>query len=393
MHLFVLYKLLKVTTAMLCTAVLLISCHGDHQRKAVVEISGVNKNYPVYLMKTDTGFLKAVDSVMKPTDDAIRFIFLLENTGIYIIQNKDSKAEFIAAPDDTTYLNLIDKRGIVCSDSLNLNFGQFIKTIHAIERQADSLASLFISAQPTDSFPLVREKVTDSFEILIRNANLATKRYISQNPSSIGIFRAINSVVKQTPVFNYSIDYDWFHTTDSLLKKFHPDHPYTIWLQNKVKYYRKTIGNANLTKQFLIEGFVVPEIILPGTNHKLRKIDPIENGITLLYLWNPSLKSRQTNAKVKLILEKYDEKNFRLYTLAFYPDYENWSSVIVLDKLWGLNLIDTMGQKSVVIQKLNNPPLPSFILIDQNNKVMAHFGNALQLEEWLTRYFKQDETN
>lgn len=378
---------------MLCTAVLLTSCLGDHQRTAVVEISGVDKNYPVYLMKIDTGFLKAVDSVLKPTDDEIRFTFSLENVGIYIIQNKDTKAEFIAAPDDSIYLNLTNGNVILGSDSLNLNFGQLIKTIHTIERQADSLSSLFISAQPTDSFPLVREKVTNSFEILLHNANSAAKSYISQNPSSIGIFWAMNSAVKQSSVFNYAIDFDWFHTTDSLLKKYHPGHPYSIWFQNKVEYYRKTIGDITLTGQLLKEGFIMPEITLLGTNCKLLKISPIKNGITLLYLWNPSLKSRQANARVKFIREKYVDRNFRLYTLAFYPDYKSWSSVIVLDKLWGNNLIDTAGQKSVVLQKLNNPPLPSFILIDQNNKVKAHFGNPLQVEEWLIRYFKQDETN
>lgn len=390
---FLINKLLKVKTAMLCTAVLLTSCAGDRQHSAIVEVSGVDKNYPVYLMKMDTGFIRAIDSVMKPTDNAIRFKFSLGNTGIYIIQNKVTKAEFIAVPNDTINLNLINNNVTGGTDSLNLKFGQYIKTINTIERQADSLASLFVSAQPTDSFPLVREKAAASFEMLLHNANSVAKSYISHNPSSIGIFRVMNSVVKQSPVFNYNIDYEWFYSTDSLLQKYHHGHPYSIWLHNKIEYFRKTFGDVTLTGRLLNEGFDMPKIALPGTNHKLLKIDPMRNGITLLYLWDPSIKSRKSNARVKLINEKYQDRNFRLYTIAFYSDYERWSSVIILDKLWGKNMIDTVVQKSVVMEQLNNPPLPSFILIDQNNKVVAHFGNELQLEEWLNRYFKRNETN
>lgn len=393
MHISKLYSLLRVKTAMLCTAVLLTACSGDHLHKAVIEISGVDSNYPVYLMKIDTGFIRAVDSVMKPADNEIRFTFSLEKTGIYIIKNKDLQVEFIVSPVDKLYLDLLHNNVVGGADSLNLKFGQFIQTIHVIERQADSLASLFIISQSTDSFPLVREKVTNSFELLLRNANSASKSYISHNQSSIGIYRAINSLLKKSPVFTYDIDSEWFHLADSLLMKYHPGHPYSIWLQKRVGYYQKTLGDARVNEHLLKEGFVIPDITLPGTNRKRLKLNPIKNGITLLYLWSPSAKSRLSNAKVKLLAEKYEGKGFRLFTLAFYPDYEGWSSVIFRDKLWGYNMIDTVGQKSVIMKELHMPPLPSFILIDKNNKVMAHFRNTMQLEDWLNQYFKEDETN
>lgn len=262
-----------------------------------------------------------------------------------------------------------------------------------MENKADSLAYLFINSQATDSFSIVREKVTDSFDILLQEANLTAKSYIRQNPSSIGIFRALNSVIKQSPVFNYAIDNEWFYLTDSLLQHYHAGHPYSIWLHNKLEYYRRSLGDINSQSRLLNEGFLINKITLLGINNKLMNVDPLPGGLTLLYLWDNNVESRVANRRIKLISEKYLDENFRIYTIAFYPDVKRWSTVIALDKLWGMNMIDTTGQSSKILSDLNNPPLPSYILIDHNYRVITHSKNILQFEEWLSRYFNKGETN
>lgn len=393
MPLAILNTLLKYASAMLCTAVLLTSCADDNQSTAEVRISRIDRNYPVYLVRMDTGLFRAIDSVMKPDEDVVSFSFSLEQSGVYFIQNKDIEAEFIAVPNEKANLNLASEYIIEDSGSLNLKYSKFIKTIHSLERQADSLSYRFMTAQSTDSFPKVRQSVANSFEVLLMNAKSEAISYISNNPSSIGVFRAINYVIRQTPIFNYAIDLEWFHMTDSLLGIYHPGHPYTIWLHNKVMYNQLKFGDITLNNKYLSKGFILPEITLPGLNNKQIKVAPILNGITLLYLWDHTTQSRQTNTRVKLINEKYKDRKFKLYTIAFYDNYKQWSTVIVIDKLWGNNMIDTVGHKSEIMKMLNYPPFPSFILIDRNSMVMAHFGNTIQLEEWLNRYFKQNETN
>ena len=204
---------------------------------------------------------------------------------------------------------------------------------------------------------------------------------------------ALNSVVKQSPIFNYAIDYEWFYMTDSLLKQYHPGHPYGIWMTNRIKYYRNSLGDEILNNGLLDEGFRINEITLPGTNSSLMEVKPLKGGITLLYLWDNKVGNRISNRKIRLISEKYSDKNFKLYTIAFNADINRWLSVIELDKLWGMNMVDTTAENSIILKNLNNPPLPSYILIDQNYSVVAHFGNIAQLEEWLSQYFIKGETN
>ncbi len=388
-----LYKITKYLTAMLSTAVLLGACSMINQDKTIINIHGIDKDYPVFLMEIDTGAVIPIDSLMKPHDNQAVFSLDIDTQGIYVIQNKDTEIEFIVLPKDTINLSITDKKTLEDSDSLNVSFIQFFNFIQTMENKADSLAYHFINSQATDSFSIVREKVTDSFDILLQEANLTAKSYLRQNPSSIGIFRALNSVIKQSPVFNYPIDYEWFYLTDSLLQQYHSGHPYSIWLHNKLEYYRRLFGDINSQSRLLNEDFLINKITLPGINNKLMNVDPLPGGLTLLYLWDNNVESRVANRRIKLISEKYVDENFRIYTIAFYPDVKRWSTVIALDKLWGMNMIDTTGQSSKILSDLNNPPLPSYILINQNYRVINHSKNILQFEEWLSRYFNKGETN
>ncbi len=390
----VLYKVIEFLTAMLCTAVLINGCTCPHQKETIVNIYGIDKNHPVFLKKIDTGFITTIDSLLKPHTDQVEFSLSIENQGVYIIQNKDKNIEFIVLPNDTINLILTNNnQAFENSDSLNVNLEQFTRLLRRIEKSSDSLAYLFVNAQPTDSFSFVRDRVAFSFDKLLRKANIAAKSYISLNPSSIGIFMALNSVVKQSPIFNYAIDYEWFYMTDSLLKQYHPGHPYGIWMTNRIKYYRNSLGDEILNNGLLDEGFRINEITLPGTNSSLMEVKPLKGGITLLYLWDNKVGNRISNRKIRLISEKYSDKNFKLYTIAFNADINRWLSVIELDKLWGMNMVDTTAENSIILKNLNNPPLPSYILIDQNYSVVAHFGNIAQLEEWLSQYFIKGETN
>lgn len=114
-----LYKVTKYLTAMLSTAVLLGACSLINQDKAIINIHGIDKDYPVFLMEIDTGAVIPIDSLMKPHDNQAVFTLDIDTPGIYVIQNKDTEIEFIVLPKDTINLSITDKKTLGGSDTLN----------------------------------------------------------------------------------------------------------------------------------------------------------------------------------------------------------------------------------------------------------------------------------
>ncbi|HLN52896.1 MAG TPA: thioredoxin-like domain-containing protein [Lentimicrobium sp.] len=332
----------------------------------------------------DTNQIRPIDSI-KPDNENAEFRIELNNPMLFILKDKGQKIEFIAHPSDSIVINFAQNKVIKSTNPENSNYQDFLSTLEKANQIADSLSYIFIQGQSGDSFPMIRDQVNNSFEKLRQDCKEKAMNYINANQGSVGIFRAINYFLKQTPLFDYSIDYKWFHKTDSLLNIYHPGHPYTTSFHDKIAILPPFEDNPKGIKP----GQVLPEIRLQGLNKKITRIEPGKEKLTLVYLWDPTPESRHANTALKQVFEEYKDKGLKLYAIAFDENFERWSSVIVVDKMWWNNMLDTSGNNSRLLDDLNNPSLPYFIIIDHNRKVLSTHLNATQTREWLREYLNK----
>jgi hypothetical protein len=366
------------------------SCNED-KNKAVILVRSAGLEYPVKLFKVDTTGSWNIDSIVKPSDKDIRFIVSIAEPTAFNLTSNESQTTFILEAGDTVIVDLSIPGGIQNENPRYADFREFVKARHSLDRKADTLATLFINAQVTDSFAIVRERVAGEFTNLLSEARSLSTSFILNNPESIGVFVAFNSTFKKYQVFDYSVNPEIFRFADSVMQQYHPAHRYSIRMHNLTAQLERKYGKPKKDNIGIKQGDSLAPIEYPGLKNQSITLNTPEGEIGLIYLWDESSVSRKTTLKVKMVNEKYKGKGIATYAIFFGTSRRNWTSLIELDKMWWNNMIDTAASGSQFLKTYNIRRLPYFIVIDDNRTVLAHFVTAEALEEWLSLHFKDNK--
>lgn len=385
-----LYYYLSAVAVIAFLAITGSSCTKTNENQAMILVEHAMEGGIVRLKMLDTIGPRTIDSLSAPNDGVFRFHLKLKEPAIYFIEDATDKEEMIVSPGDTIKLSRSGNTKTVLQGKDNQEYVKFVRTLESIEQKADSLSQEFIFAQYTDTFASVRVRITDEFEDLRLAARDASVLFMQDNPSSIGIYRAITNSVRQTPAFNFQSDMYWFKFADSCLAEHHPNHRYTLWLKHRINNANRLPGAKRGSVKLQADALDLKSITLPGTGGKPVSIDAKMHELTIVHLWDNSALSRQANAKIKNLYEKYKGNNLGLYSIAFHDNVKGWKAAIELDKMWWNHMIDTAGIKSNILQQLGNPGLPIFIVTEKNYAVSATFTNANDLEKWLADRFRKE---
>lgn len=377
-------------TALLCLAVLVMisfSCRRENLQFTVsIESNGLH--YPVRLHRLDTNGIKPLDSLVKPAEGSFNFVIDAKQPFVYIIESGNNREEFIAASGDVIKVDFSAKKIIEYPKHQFEKFNSFLEEKKDIERKADSLAIIFNEAQVTDSFPQVRDRLNESFMDLLFKYRITASHFIYTD-TSVAIFSALMSTLKQSVVLNYVVNRQLFQHADSVLNLKYPEHPYTVWLNNYLAFNKAKYGILPESKADLRQGMDFPLVSLPGLNNKTTEIRPLKGETALVYFWNEDQASRKATAAVKRIEDKYKGKGLKIYAIAFTDKRTNWSSLIELNKMWWTNMIDERSSGSPLLSQLSVGRLPYFFVVNDNRKVIASFGSAEELDEWVITFFSK----
>jgi hypothetical protein len=378
-----------------------IACSNDPNKTTKLKVNGVEPSEQITLKVYDTTGAAKAEVNRKVKDDYQEFSFKASHPKIYIIEARNETFELIIQPGEKAEINInvTNNETVGTRNALspkyslsiqqielkaeNQNHQEYLNRLHPLEKQLDSLAYLFITSQSTDSFAIVREKVNEQIIALVDVAKEISVDYIQKHGSSIGIYIALNRVIREMPVFSYMDDWRSVLMTDSILRKHHPHHPYSIRLGNHVKMMDDYLAEITRIKP----GTIIPQISLPSLDGKTKSVIPHPNGITLIHLWEDSPYNRNKNKEVKLLHEKYGSEKIKFYSICFDNNIQRWSAAVTIDKMWWNNLVDSKVEGSHLLAQLNNPRLPSFIVVDNNMKVLGYFRSTLLLDKWTEQYF------
>lgn len=380
-------------TVLLCMAVLLLFCSSCSQddNRAVILIKNTGLTYPVRLYRIDTTGFVIIDSLTKPAEREFKFIVAVNQLTAFNISSQEHQTSFFLQAGDTVTVDLTKEGGIQNEQPEFTAFSEFLVTRQLLEKEADSLASLYISAQVTDSFAIVREKVNNEFNNLISETRSLSTSYILRNPESLGIYLALNFTLRQYQVFDYSVSPEIFLFADSVLQKYHPGNQYSIRTHNIVSQLQRKFGRPGKSPVRIEKGDIIQIDPFPGLNNKPVRILIDKDEIAIIYLWDESISSRKSTPTIKKLHEEFKERGLDIYAVSFTSSRRTWTSLIELDKMWWNNMIDTTASRSELLQRYNVKRLPYFIVIDHKSKVLSRFANAIALEEWIRLYFNDNK--
>lgn len=381
--------------AMLCTAffvMLFSSCNSDGKNKIIINIELDKKANLIRLMRQDTSGFTTVETKMDVKSSLNYFRIKADQPGIYTVNINNIKEEFIASPGETVNIFFRDNSIKFTGKNENSPFRKYIDSIKMLEKKADSLAMVFMQAQSTDTFELARNRTGEEFKRIVSQAKQVTINYITSNPRSLGVVKAVNNPLKQAPVLHPVVDFKWHKHVDSLLQANHPGHSQTIWYHKQFLTYKQLHDRASKAVSTIQPGERFTSVRLPGLKSKNISLDPSKSAVTIVYLWNEEPASRQANKRLKLIHEKYKDNGLDVFAIALIEDPQRWSSAIMVDKMWWNNVIDTLGRRSELVSRYKIEELPLHVVLDSKGVVMTSFINSTLLEEFLNNYIKETET-
>lgn len=367
--------------------VLISGCKHRIDQQTVV-ISGrivPSENFYLTLIRVDTSSFTPVDSVKPGRNGDFSVDLKLPMPGIYQLQYKGKiLAPLVLHPGDRINLGIRNDTVDVTGGLEAGRFNTFRNKIKTCEEIVDSLGTVLNLARDFENYALIRAGADSAYYKLMRRAKADGIAFIRANPVSLSQLMVMNSKVQQAFIFDQTTDSSWFFYTDSALLSQYPRNPHVIANHIRISKLRFSVNQERSARANMQTGKKAPALILPGLNGKPVDLNPAKNKYTLVYFWAPNDgPSRKAGQELKNLYDQYKSLGLEVFAVSFDQYTERWKAAVNLDKLWWINVNDTLLLNSKVAESWYIQKLPVFVLIDRQGKIIERFPAVRQLTEWL----------
>jgi len=210
--------------------------------------------------------------------------------------------------------------------------------------------------------------ILDEYEKIIENHRKFTIEIIVNfynDPASIiALYQQFSDGVY---VLNRLRDLQLFKLVSDSLGKKYPRFNFVKMLKNNTEqmlnqYYKTKILNSDKVKIASI-----PEITLPDIKGNNISLTSLKGKYVLLNFWASWMDNAQDYIlDLNEIYNKYKNKNFEIYSVAFENKIENWKKFLFYNEVNWINVIDTTYPYSTIPAIYNVQSLPTNFLIDKN---------------------------
>ena len=385
----------KSTIAALALAslMLVISCNPAEPATGIF-ISGslVQKGEgKLILYRIDTTSSYAIDSVNPDAAGAFSFFVETDNSGFYFLgKGRYFLPPFPAFPGDSIRnSNTVEKLTTFKGGQEAGRYSDFVRRFGQAEERLDSMSKKLESARYIADYASVKQKADSVFGQIRVDLKEDAVKFIHTNPDLLSNILVINTTAGRINLFEESIDYPLFFDVDSLLQFYHGDNKHADYFHNRIKHLRTKVAALEALPASLSPGARAPDIDLPGTSGKITKLHEQSAPLTLIYFWNPAdIPGRQSNMELKLLHEKYKSKGFTIFGVAFDSDVSRFKDAINMDKLWWINVNDTLGLQSPVLITYQVKNFPSLVMMDEKGNISGRFLSVNAFAQWMSQHFE-----
>ena len=356
-----------------------VACNpsDDTGANAVIKGKYQEANSTLYIDEVYAAHINRLDSVKLSEGGTFEFkvnspdyaLFKLVHETLYpiIVVAKNGETVYIEETEDEAWPFKVQ------GNDESMLLATYFEKLNRDEHRVDSLAGIFHSSQSHPDFLLIRDQLNQAF-IEIHHAHKQWARdFVGRNPGSFAALVMINSFFKEFLLFDQNDDFEYYEMVADAVMQTMPENQYAIDLYAHVEKIRKQNKIDSAAKVRLAPGKMIPAFNVSSQDGTRVNPEDFRGSKLLIYFWAAhNAPSRQANAYIKEIYERYQGDDLELITISFDRSTEMWTAAVSVDELPGIHCIDTRGPGSPV-QKLFNIKmhLPLYYLIDKEGRIYS----------------------
>lgn len=328
--------------------------------------------------------------------DSLHFIeaFTTDSKGSFEVRFTPSECGFYMIQHESKPLAILipDKAGKLVLEE-NLRFGKPVYLVSGSEdskvyssyvikealfrHKIDSLGDLLRAAQTEPDFPEVKKKLDQAYFRISEQQSLETIEFIKLNSSSIAALLVMNKTGK---IFTFDSVEQELALKEQLIKSLESKYPLN-------PHFLKFKSKFDQQKKILSAYSAIPSnISLPDQSGRIRSLRQHYGEYTLLYFWiSWNQACRQMNRELSGLYDEMHEKGFEIFAVSIDQNKDQWKDALKIDRMKGIQLIDTTGFKSESMAKYQVIDLPSAILLNRKGEVLLKTRSADELRLFLNK--------
>lgn len=349
----------------------------------------------LYLDKLNIGSTQVLDSVT--LDDEGNFKFKVENTKpeFYLLRLSNGKLiTLLAEANETILLHSssedMGKKYIVEGSKGSKLVKEINDKLNDTKEKLASIRKEMEEKKNDADFSTVSQNLVADYVKALQEQREFSIDFIMKNATSLSSYMALyQKIDKNTFTLNENKDIQFVRIVASSMKALYPEHEYTKAILANLKELQKRMDNIKVQQLIQEKGSDFPEINLPDTNGKNRKLSSLKGKFIILSYWaSQDAVSRKQNETLKKIYKKYKNRGLTIYQVSVDDDEKLWKKAIQEDQLNWINVCDPETASSSAVRLYNIQRVPANYLIDQRGEIVGKDLLGSRLEEKVAEYVK-----
>jgi thiol-disulfide isomerase/thioredoxin len=374
---------------------LLTGCKSNSFQISGKIVNPVKGEY-LFFDELQSSSLKTIDSVKLDSDG-----------GFYFKGEIDIPKFYLVRLSETNFLTMLIEPGEKISinanaDSLNIPIsvsgseGTQLMTDYNIKLKETigklgKLNNIYAQFVDRPELPNVIEKLDSTAQVIIKDMNIYTKKYISDNLTSmVSLVALYQQIAPGVYVLNAVKDINYYTKVDSSLTALYPESETVQALHEQVKELLASTSEEIILDNSLAEGALAPEIALPSPAGDTVRLTSKRGNIVLLDFWAAWCSPcRIENPNLIIAYNKYHSKGFDIFQVSLDKTKEDWIKGIKEDNLgrW-THVSDVKYWNSIVVPLYKIEGIPHNLLLDKDGRIIASNLRGNDLQTKLAELFK-----
>jgi peroxiredoxin len=365
----------------------LLSCSGKKENFKIGGIVSDAKNVTIYLYQRSLSGTFPVDSAIISRKGAFILRGYTEQPNFYIIFiQKDQYINLLIHPGDkfrilTTSGNFNHDYFVEGSKDSRLILKLVSKQEQTLDRITD-LSNEYENSLGRPDLPKIKARLDSMYDIIFREHKQFSVDFIRENKESLVSLMALyQQLGKQTPVFDYEKDFEYFACVDSALCIRYPGSEAVKDLDRKVSQIREMLK--------VTPGSAAPPFVLPDINGKSFTLSALRGKVVLINFWASwSDASMTANKTLSDLFDTFHPKGFEVVQVSLDRTRESWLKAIQNDPLDWIHVSDLKYWDSPVVKQYRIESIPANCLLDTGGIIVARNVMGKDLEKKLYEMLK-----
>jgi len=230
------------------------------------------------------------------------------------------------------------------------------------------LSSEFVSSP---DYPELKLKLDLQFDSITSAFQDYSIEFIHENPSSPAILIALYNLYGQgIPVFHPSTDFPVYHLVDSLMMAQYSELE-AVRMLNAQMEEAKLLMESDQQSSRLNLGEIAPDFVSSRPDGSALALSSLRGNYVLLSFWASwSNLSREENVSLVKALERFGEKNFKIFQVSVDDSNAAWTGAIKEDGLDWDHVSDLKRWETPVVDLYGVERIPFNVLIDPSGKIV-----------------------